>query len=106
MPERDLLGTAVAGSRVVDVVAEIVRSSGWHPGQWRPEMDYEGGLIEFVSEESCRIHWKTEVGIGRFQPIEVTEHRSLHSAAAEWLRRMFSSDIDGIRIDWSSRAVS
>ncbi len=100
--ERNLLLDRRAKAILIcSAIENILRENGWYPQDWRPEMDFDGGVIEFRSDGRCRIYWKTEVGVMRFASVEVQECDSPSVAANAWLRRMFPVDIDGILVDWT-----
>src|SRR5207248_2919828 len=47
VPERATLPDRRAkASLICSVIADILRDRGWYPQDWRPEMQYDGGIIE------------------------------------------------------------
>lgn len=103
VPERRALprGSAKA-SLVCAALEEAVRADGWFPTQWRPEEPFAGGLIEYRPDSSCRIYWKSEVGLHRFAVDAVEDYRSLREAIPAFVRGFFGNDIDGVPIDWNA----
>lgn len=98
---RSLEGKALAGSLLVEAITAAVREHGWYPRDWRPDHDFDGGLVELVPPEGCRIHWKVEVGASRFALDEVQEFDSLSAGVRAYGLRFFRADFDGIAIDWA-----
>ncbi|HVJ82286.1 MAG TPA: hypothetical protein VNC50_14555 [Planctomycetia bacterium] len=86
-------------SLVLAAIAEELEAGGWHPAGQRPADDFAGGLIERLADGRCRIHWKSEVSMLRYELDAVGEFASADEAARTWLRAMFPRDIDGVPID-------
>jgi hypothetical protein len=103
--ERELLPHRKAkASLVCNAITRILHNGGWYPQDWRPQLGFDGGVIELLSDDRCRIHWQAEVGVCRFASVGVQECRDPSEAATAWLRKMFPTDIDGVLIDWTDAA--
>jgi hypothetical protein len=90
----------LSGSMIVEAIADIVRSKGWYPADWRPDDDFDGGLIELLPAGKCRVHWKTEVGVSRYAVTGVQEYDSLVVGGRVYGELFFGREFDGIAIDW------
>lgn len=102
VPERAALPNGRArGSLVRAAIVSHLGTEGWFPREWRPDQDFDGGVIERTAL-GCRIHWKVECGVNRFALQAVTDYSDVLDAAQEWVRRMFGEGIDGVPIDWNS----
>src|SRR5438046_3200522 len=74
---RSLQGQALSGSLLVEEIALILRHNGWYPRDWRPDDGFDGGLVELIGDDTCRIYWKIEIGVSRFDLQEVQNVNSL-----------------------------
>jgi hypothetical protein len=62
---------------------------------------FPGGLIELEGNGQCRITWRGEVSLGRFEVVEARTYGSPEEAVAVFAPRFFGSQIDGIPVDWN-----
>ena len=97
---QELHNGVLVGSLVCNEIVKILDSGGWYPSKWRPENDFSGGLIQKL-ESGCRIHWKAESGVMRYDLIEVVDFDSVESGVLSFAKRFFGNVFDGIEIDWS-----
>ena len=63
-------------------------------------MGFHGGLIQKV-ESGCRIHWKAESGVMRYDLIEVEDFDSVEDVVLSFGKRFFGSNFDDIKIIWT-----
>ena len=103
VPERRQLPAGLAKASLVrEAILGKLWSTGWFPPDWRPEMQYHGGLIERLAGGACRLHWKYEIGIERYGS-HTEQFPSAAAAAEAWLRHTYGGDdIDGVPIDWTA----
>jgi hypothetical protein len=99
---RALPNVKARASLACQAIVEVVSESGWFPPDWRPDQGFDGGLIEQRPDETFDIHWKTEVGMMRFELLSVDHYAGALEAARAWLQRMFPRDIDGVELDWTA----
>lgn len=100
-PERRQLPLSeVKGSLVIAAVAEVVGEDGWYPSTWRPDQPFDGGLIERTAANTYIVHWKAEVGVGRFELQETQSFRTPADASEAYAKRFFGAAIDGVPINW------
>ena len=92
----------VRGSRIVAAIADLVEESGWYPVSWRPDMGFDGGLIEKRSHDLFLVHWKREVGVLRFETVETLGYNDRAKACEAYARRFFGDSIDGVPINWQT----
>ena len=97
----NLSGGFLNGSLVCEEIIKILEEEGWYPSRWRPNMDFSGGLIEKLKDNRCRIHWKAESGVLRFDLLEVQEFGSLDEGVKSFGIKFFGSEFDGIEIKWT-----
>jgi hypothetical protein len=99
--ERKSLPTgALPGSLLVAEICALVEDKGWYPIDWRPNDDFDGGLIERLDLGGYKVHWKVECGVSRFALQEVNEFASPSEAARKYAVKFFGGNFDGIEIDW------
>jgi hypothetical protein len=97
---RELPHCEAKGSLVVAAIEEVVRTTGKYPASWNPSDPFEGGLITANYSGRCKVLWKFEVGVGRFEAREVECCASVAEAVPGYARRFFGAAIDGIPINW------
>jgi hypothetical protein len=99
--ERNAFGDhPVPASLIRSAVLSILDEHGMFPPGWWVDEPYDGGLIQARADGSCTITWKAEVGLARFEVMEVQEFPSAAAAVAAYAERFFGSAIDGIPVDW------
>jgi hypothetical protein len=102
VPERrSIQDQPISGSSLVEAIIAKLQTLGWYPGDWRPDHGFDGGLIELLSSNTCRVHWKAEVGVSRFELLKVETFDSLASGVRAFGIKFFGANFDGIPIDWS-----
>jgi hypothetical protein len=102
VPERRTLRTTpLSGSLIVDAIIEQLQANGWYPVDWRPDQGFDGGLIELLSPTTCRVYWKVEAGVSRFELLNVETFDSLFSGVRAYGIKFFGPNFDVIPIDWS-----
>jgi hypothetical protein len=89
------------GKLVCEEIIKILEEENWYPASWRPDMDFDGGLIEKLDNSRCQIHWKAETGVLRYALIEVQEFDSIDKCVMSFGKRFFGNEFDGIEINWS-----
>lgn len=97
-----LPGGRAPASAIITAIEEALLADRWFPADWRPEQDFDGGLIELRDDGSCRIIWKVEVGVLRFDQVDEEEFATAQQAADAYARRFYKDNIDGVPIDWSA----
>lgn len=97
---QSLSGGSLSGHLIVDAIARVVQQEDWYPVGWRPDQGFDGGLIESLPGNRCRIHWKMEIGVQRFELQEVKEFDSLREGIKAYGSRFFGDVFDGIKIEW------
>jgi hypothetical protein len=107
VPERRaLLGAnPVPGSLLCSTILSILKDQGSFPPQWRAGDPFEGGLIEVATDGSWSITWKAEVGMLRYEVIEIQKFStvaSLPRTVRSYAQRFFGSNIDGVKVDWDA----
>jgi hypothetical protein len=101
VPERRALPEGKAKASLVLGFIELeLRAHGWFPPTWRPEVEFNGGLIELRPDGTCRIHWKAEVSMARCETVAIEEHETVRDAVLAFARQSYGDDIDGVPIDW------
>jgi hypothetical protein len=101
--ERKLLpGRTAKASLILDAIEGELRRSGWFPAGLRADSDFAGGVIELTKEGRCRIYWKSEYSMLRYELDAIGEFATPHEAAICYLRAIFPEHIDGIAIDWQT----
>ena len=101
VPERNSIpSNSLPGSLLVAEICTTVKDKGWYPVDWRPDDGFDGGLIERLDADRCRLYWKIECGVSRFALQEVSEFDSLLEGAREYAVRFFGTSFDNIQIDW------
>jgi hypothetical protein len=101
--ERKLLPARTAkASLVLDAIEEQLRRGRWFPADLRAESDFAGGVIELNKDGRCRIYWKSEYSMLRYELDAIGEFATPREAAITYLRAMFPEHIDGIAIDWQA----
>jgi hypothetical protein len=98
---QNLSGGFLNGNTVCEEIIKILDEDGWYPAHWRPYMDFDGGLIEKLDPNMCRIHWKAEVGVLRFASLDLQEFDSIEEGVKSFGIRFFGSEYDGIEIKWT-----
>lgn len=98
---RALPSGSLPGSLLVAEICAAVEAKGWYPTDWRPADGFDGGLIELIGANRCKVYWKVECGVSRFALKEVNECDSLPEAARRYAVRFFGTNFDGIPIDWN-----
>lgn len=102
VPERrSLQGGPLAGRLLVAAIIDTLQCHGWYPRDWRPEQDFDGGLLELLPDNQCRAYWKAEVGVCQYKLVKIENFDSLRAAALAYGEKFFGANFDGIPIDWS-----
>ena len=97
---RALLDGVLNGRLVCDEILKILDVEGWYPSTWKPELDFDGGLIQKM-DSGCRIHWKAEIGVMRYALVEVEDFESIEDGVSSFSKRFFGNEFDDIKIDWA-----
>ena len=101
VPDREAFGgQPVPGTLIRSAVLSVLEKHGVFPPDWRVDDPYEGGLIAAKADGTCVITWKAEIGMARFEVMEVQEFPSAPAAVSAYAERFFGSAIDGIPVDW------
>ncbi|MBW3542817.1 MAG: hypothetical protein KY476_21350 [Planctomycetes bacterium] len=95
-----MLRGSLSGSLLVAEICAVVEDRGWYPTDWRPDDDFDGGLIERSDADRYKVYWKVECGVNRFALEAVDEFNSLSEAATDYAVRFFGTSFDGLQIDW------
>ena len=98
---QNLSGGFLNGELVCEEIIKILEEEGWYPSRWRPDMDFDGGLLEKLDNDNCRIHWKAEAGVLRFAPLDLQEFDSINEGVLFYGKRFFGNEFDGIEIKWT-----
>ncbi len=98
---QNLSGGFLNGNIVCEEIIKILKEEGWYPSRLRPEMDFDGGLIEKLDHKRCRIHWKVEAGVLRYAPLDLQEFDSINKGVLFYGKRFFGIEFDGIEIKWT-----
>jgi hypothetical protein len=85
------------------IVEELLKEHGWFPQNLRPSDIYDGGLLEMQTNGLCRIHWKHEVGLLRYETTEVQSFNSAKQAIQIYISRSWPNGIDGVAINWGHK---
>jgi len=102
VPERRALPNGKArGSLIYSAIEEVLKCEGWFPPDWRPNGFFNGVLIEYKSDGTCRLHVQAEVAYLQFEG-GVVEKCSLQEAVKSFVHKVVGADIDGVPIDWSA----
>jgi hypothetical protein len=102
VPERRTLrDKSLRGSLIVDAIIQELQANGWYPIDWRPDHRFDGGLVELLSGNTCRVYWKSEVGVSSFDFINIENYELLSEGVRAYGIEFFGANFDGIPIDWS-----
>jgi hypothetical protein len=98
VPERRALpGGRARLSLVVDAIGAIVRESGSFPANADPEGPFHGAMVLMMGK-GFAVHWRYEVGVGRYDTARAQNFKRLEDAAAA-AARSWEGGIDGVPID-------
>jgi len=101
--ERKLLDEGkVKLSLIKQVIEDKLHKFGWFPQQWRPDLPFSGGLIEYLSVSSYKFYHKEETSLSNYQIVEAKKYSNLDKVVIAFLKNMFGSNIDSIPIDYNS----
>jgi len=97
---QELSDGVLNGKLVCEEIIKILDENGWYPAAWKPDMDFDGGLIQKMGS-GCKIHWKAEIGVMRYALVEVEDFKFIEDGVSSFANRFFGSEFDDIKIDWS-----
>jgi hypothetical protein len=84
-------------SLVVDSVVAVVRETGCFPANADPDGAFDGAMI-VADRDGYAVHWRYEIGVGRYGTTRVERFTKVRDAALA-VARSWDQGIDGVPID-------
>jgi hypothetical protein len=100
--DRKVLNGKVRFSMITKIIIENLNRDGWFPKNWRPDLSFNGGLLEKLPGIKIKLYHKEEISIANFRVIEIIEYSKPDKAILKFLQVTFGTQIDDILINYTA----